>query len=277
MKELNPLDFPICFEHPARLASSAWIEHIPFAMSLTAWLRPAVFVELGTFTGVSYCAFCQAIARLGLKTKAYAVDTWEGDPHNGSNGQEILKGLRAYHDPRYGSFSRLLPSTFDKGLPRFPNGSIDLLHIDGYHVYEAVKHDFETWLPKMSDRGVIVFHDITVREKDFGVWKLWEELKQHHPFFEFFHCHGLGVLQAGKESPDALSPLFNASARKAARIRAFYFRLGRRLSLQWETDRIVANLKREQEGRNVCASKHSMGLPGSHRRTNSSRSSTELE
>jgi len=212
-----------------------------------AWLRPLIFVELGTFTGVSYCAFCQAIAGHGLKTKAYAVDTWEGDPHNGRNGPEVLEELRAFHDPRYGSFSRLLPSTFDESLPHFLDGSVDLLHIDGYHVYEAVKHDFETWLPKMSDRGVIVFHDINVREKDFGVWKLWEELKEQHPFFEFFHCHGLGVLQIGKQRPDALNALFKASAQRAANIRAFYSQLGQRLSVQWDNERIVGALKRDQE------------------------------
>jgi hypothetical protein len=247
MKAINPLDFPVCLDNPARLAASYWTGHIPFAMSLIAWLRPRCFVELGTFSGASYCAFCQAIARVGLETKAYAVDTWKGDPHNGFNGPEVLEELRAHHDPRYASFSRLIPSTFDEALAHFEDGSIDLLHIDGYHVYEAVKHDFESWLPKMSDCGVILFHDINVRERDFGVWKLWDDIKQKYPSFEFAHSHGLGVLQVGKVCADVLRVLLESSAEEAAKIRAFYSQLGQRLCFHWEKEQIVVACSAEQE------------------------------
>src|SRR6266478_5289502 len=58
MALLNPLDHPICFSHPLRVASTAsarfWMEHIPFGMFLVDVLRPGVFVELGTFSGVSF-------------------------------------------------------------------------------------------------------------------------------------------------------------------------------------------------------------------------------
>ena len=45
--------------------------------------------------------------------------------------------------------------------------------------------------------------------RDFGVWKLWIELKQQFPCFEFVHGHGLGLLRVGDERLlPALEPLF---------------------------------------------------------------------
>jgi glycosyltransferase involved in cell wall biosynthesis len=161
-------------------------------------------------------------------TKGYAIDTWQGDEHAGFYGNEVYKRLRDYHEPRYGHFSRLVRSTFDNALKHFSDGSIDLLHIDGRHFYDDVKHDFETWRSKLSDRAVVLFHDTNVRERGFGVFRLWEEQRSNYPGFEFLHCHGLGVLGIGNELPDLLTRLFESSALPVlcAGIREAYTRLG---------------------------------------------------
>ena len=228
----NPLKHPIVFSTPRRLTLlSFWHEHIPFAMFLVDLLRPEVIVELGTQYGDSYCALCQSVHELKLTTRCYAIDNWQGDPHVGSYGPEVLTALRAHHDPLYGGFSRLIQSTFDDALPHFTDGSVDLLHIDAYHIYEAVKHDFRSWLPKMSQRGVILFHDTNVRERDFGVWKFWEELRQQYRHFEFLHGSGLGVLAVGKDFPIGFQEFLEASSEETAKVREFFFKLGQRLTL----------------------------------------------
>ncbi|CAB4242816.1 protein of unknown function [Methylacidimicrobium sp. AP8] len=106
------------------------------------------------------------------------IDHWRGDEQAGEYGSEVLEDLRRHHDPRYGGFSRLLRESFEEALPRFAKGSIDLLHIDGLHSYQAVRRDFCSWLPRVSVRGVVLLHDVAVRREGFGVWRLWEEVSK---------------------------------------------------------------------------------------------------
>ncbi|MBU1191303.1 MAG: glycosyltransferase [Gammaproteobacteria bacterium] len=204
----------------------SWHGHIPFAFSLIRLLKPSCFVELGTHKGDSYLSFCEAVDRYSHSTRCFAIDTWEGDKHAGLYGDEVLEQLRGKHDDRYGRFSTLIRATFDEALSQFPDGSVDLLHIDGLHTYEAVRHDYESWYCKLSDRGIVLFHDTTVRQEDFGVWKYWAEVSAQYPSFEFHHSNGLGVLAVGKNASGLLPDLFDIDESEANRIRNLYSVLG---------------------------------------------------
>jgi hypothetical protein len=223
---IDPLSHPACLETPLWLEESAWTQHLPFAMFAVSALKPRVIVELGAFRGTSYCAFCQAVASTGAGTLCFAVDTWKGDGHSGELEVRAFDRLKAHHDPLYSGFSRLLRKTFDEALEDIDDRSVDLLHIDGFHSYEAVSHDFRTWLPKLSDRAVVLFHDTEVRERDFGVWRFWEEVKPRYPNFEFHHGHGLGVLAVGPHVPEGVKDLFSAPEEERVNIRRLFRGLG---------------------------------------------------
>jgi GT2 family glycosyltransferase/uncharacterized coiled-coil protein SlyX len=226
----NVLDYPVVLATPRRLTDvTSWHGLVPVAFALIALHRPNVFVELGTHKGDSYCAFCQAVDELKLPTRCYAIDTWQGDPQAGWYGEEVYRELKAYHDPLYGRFSVLLRMTFDEALSHFADGEIDLLHIDGLHTWEAVKHDFESWLPKMSSRGVMVFHDVAVHEGDFGVWRLWQELSQRYPTRLFGFSHGLGIVVTGQEAlAGGLGAWFAVNEAEWPLIQALFSALGER-------------------------------------------------
>jgi len=234
----DPLFWPSARPH----VSSAWYGHVPFAHWLVAAAQPGRIVELGTHHGASYAAFCEAVLRRELPTRCFAVDTWRGDPQTGHYGETIFEDFKAFHDSRYGRFSTLIRASFDEAARGFEPASIDLLHIDGLHTYEAVRHDFETWLPKVSSRGIVLFHDTAVQGGGFGVHRLWRELQQVHPSFEFGHCYGLGVLAVGEAAHPAVAALCRLDEARAERVRARFARLGEahelRQILTWH--RIIA-------------------------------------
>ena len=218
---------PSSLWQPEFRARSSWIEHAPFAFWLVSVLRPRQIVELGAFHGYSYFVFCQAVAALGLECRCHAVDTWQGDAHAGFYRENVFKSV-AVQNEKYARFSDLKRMTFDAACGSFADSSIDLLHIDGLHTYNAVAHDFATWRTKLSDRAVVLFHDTNVRARDFGVFRLWAELRNEFQGFEFTHCNGLGILGYGENLPPEIQAFLALDSDEAAKaeIRATYHRLG---------------------------------------------------
>jgi len=202
---LNELIATADFEPRVLSGSDAWVGHIPFAAWLVRRFSPGTIVELGTYAGNSYFTFCQAVEMAKLPSRCYAIDTWAGDEHGGYYDEDIYLAVAAHNQKHYADFSHLMRMTFDQAAQEFGAGSIDLLHIDGLHTYEAVRHDFETWLPKLAPGSLVLFHDINVREKGFGVWRYWDELCKCYPrHIQFPHSNGLGVLQIDGAAPGFL-------------------------------------------------------------------------
>ncbi|WP_082507882.1 class I SAM-dependent methyltransferase [Methylobacterium sp. Leaf113] len=183
------------FSLPMKLPVTAWAGHIPFLFVLFRMLRPRSYVDLGVHNGASLIAAATASKAYDVNTELFGVDTWQGDPHAGFyEGDQIYNELSEFTSRQFGKKVRLVRKYFDDAVGLFAPGSIDLLHIDGLHTYEAVKHDFLTWLPKVSPDGVIMFHDTAVHERGFGVFRLFKELQSEFTTIEFFQSHGLGII-----------------------------------------------------------------------------------
>jgi hypothetical protein len=177
-------------------APSSWSKLIPVLFALISAARPRRYVELGVYNGMSFFAACQAAEAFKLDTECIAVDSWLGDEHTGFHSEEVFGNFKSYLENNHRK-QFYIQNYFDPALKCFEDGSIDLLHIDGLHTYDAVRSDFESWLPKMSDTGIIMLHDTNVLERDFGVWRFWEELSCRYPGFNFRHEHGLAIVYVG--------------------------------------------------------------------------------
>ncbi|HEX4779364.1 MAG TPA: class I SAM-dependent methyltransferase [Usitatibacter sp.] len=224
---------------PELLKSPWWIGHIPFAFELVGRLRPRIIVELGTYSGSSFAAFCQAVQAAGVEGKCYGIDLWEGDIHMGKFDETLYREISGYVDERYPGIAHLLREDFNSAAGHFADGSVDLLHIDGTHTYEAVANDFNTWLPKVSSRGVVLFHDVNVNYENtgpasekFGVRRFFDEVKVRYPHFDFAHCWGLGVLVVGPGAPAEVAELVRMSQDPS--FRDYFARKGGEVSRRFE-------------------------------------------
>lgn len=198
------------FEHEQEIDDryEGWYGLRRFGYDLVSYIKPQIIVELGTYKGTSYCAFAQAIKDNKLSTQLVGVDTWQGDEHTGYYSQNVYKNLKTLLNNHYKNIkTKLIRSTFDTALSKFKVKSIDILHIDGLHTYDAVKHDFTTWKDKVKDDGIIIFHDIHYKKRGFGVFRFWNEIKNEYMTLELKHSNGLGILIKDRNVFQHLKPL----------------------------------------------------------------------
>jgi len=210
-------------EYPARFDTLARLGHIPFLFWIVDALRPRTIVELGVGRGNSYFAFLQAARQLGLDVRCFGIDPWLGN-----QGEETHRELCGYHDPLYGAFSTLVRSSYDAATPYLLDKSIDLLHVAVTPSSNLTHDALERWLVRMSSRGVVVFHDINGSVGPTAAVRLWGNLRQRYPTFEFLHGNGLGVAYVGGDPLcEPLKLLFDGTSRaNSNHIRAYFARLG---------------------------------------------------
>ena len=134
------------FWRPRHLAASPILGQIPFLFWLMETIRPQTVVQFGIGDGVVYMGLCQASERLGDSTVCTGFDT---------NEPLMPPALREQHDAQYSDFSVLLPRDPLADLCRF-DSEIDLLVLNQALEPEALAHFQRDWLPRLSDRSVVL-------------------------------------------------------------------------------------------------------------------------
>ncbi|MCX4321662.1 MAG: class I SAM-dependent methyltransferase, partial [Lachnospiraceae bacterium] len=179
-----------------KLKFAYWEGHRDFAYDLLNFVKPRKIIELGSQYGCSLFAFCQSVKDNGLNTQINAVDYWKGDIGAENTGEEVYEIVKQTIKKLFQNVDiHLYQMDFDSALDSFEDSSIDILHIDGGHRYEDVEHDLSTWVGKLKENGIILFHDV-FSHIDSGSCEHWEQIKKKYPasYFEFKHSCGLGIL-----------------------------------------------------------------------------------
>lgn len=123
-------------------------------------------VEVGVASGIHAC-YMGAAAREAGKMM-YLIDPWglEGGHHNwktgkrgGTNqGPECRKVLRNVLNFSEFENYQCIRNFSEFAAPDF-NEPISFIFIDGCHCSRCVKLDSDLWIPKIVDKGVVMYHD----------------------------------------------------------------------------------------------------------------------
>jgi len=239
---LTPLFWP-----PANCdRESAWLAHVPFVNWLVCAMRPQVFVEIGSPTGVSYATCCAVVKRVEPNASCVAVD-----PCAGSNEAECcigdsLKNGQGVPSERL-ALSSVGPRHVPDAIAAIENNSVDLLHVDAVGAHGAEKPDLEIFSPKLSEKAIVLLYGTYNQGHDATIRQLWNEWGTLYPSFEFLHALGLGVLCVGQTvSRPVLELCSLRSPDDIATVRTRFAALGER----WRGEARQNELYRELATRN---------------------------
>lgn len=180
---------------------SAWKGHGLFAMKLVETFKPNIIVDLGVDWGFS--TFCFGYPQIG---NVYGIDWFQGDDHAGH--RDTLNDVDNLYQELIKSFGvsniEFIKSDFAEAA-KIWDKKIDILHIDGFHSYEAVKSDYENWIKFCDEESIILFHDVESFPETVGVF--FEELVG----YKLIHkgSAGLGILTKSEKNYELMKTFIN--------------------------------------------------------------------
>lgn len=118
-------------------------------------------IEIGCALGSS--SVCLVGAAHEKECHCYLIDPFNNNEEDRTLGHEVakmteeplLKNLRALNLRSYWTHFK----NYSWEIAKIFKEPISFLFIDGCHVYECVKKDWEDWSPKIVKNGIIVMHD----------------------------------------------------------------------------------------------------------------------
>lgn len=160
--------------------------------------RPNNMLEIGSYMGATFWLMCQYST--GYKV---SIDLCPPEWHEERQRFKLFSDGVVLIDT-----ASQLPVTVNKVIEQTQNAKFDLIFIDGDHEFNKVMEDFNIYSKFLSNRGVVVFHDINPNHKfkdTYGVRHVWDGLigqkmeiisNGKHPNMKLglpSNCGGIGI------------------------------------------------------------------------------------
>lgn len=109
-------------------------------------------VEIGVMDGDTTRELLKASSPV---LAVYGIDPIIKDSMSDAIGSvESILGLEKEFPGRF-----VFIQDYSWNVARWFDMPVDFIFVDGSHLYEDVKRDFELWYPKLPEKGIICFHD----------------------------------------------------------------------------------------------------------------------
>jgi predicted O-methyltransferase YrrM len=137
-------------------------------------LQARSVTEIGVYEGLNTALF----ASLASVVTVYAIDPFIKGALGFSYRKSIAVAL--WNDKNIIDKINIIEGLSWDVIDQIPSGQ-DFIFIDGDHSFEGVKRDFELYSIKLSQNGILAFHDARIfdggwTEKDWGPVRLMEEV-----------------------------------------------------------------------------------------------------
>lgn len=139
---------------------------IPGLLDLCSWiedkgdkpLKKMSMVEVGSFVGDSTRIFAERFGKV-VSIDPFKNDYDDTDPSSFTWPMEQI--YAQFKEDILNKFINVTNHkvTSEEGAKLFADNSFDFVYIDGNHIYEFVKLDLKSWLPKIKCPGWIGGHD----------------------------------------------------------------------------------------------------------------------
>lgn len=143
---------------------------------------PGLLAVMGARVGVEVGVQCGEFSAFLLENwpgQLYLVDSWE---HQASGYIDVANVSNAEHEANYeATLEAMRPFEGRYGIIRgcsvcaagfFEDGTLDFVHLDANHSYEAVSEDLAAWLPKLRPGGLMCGHDFVDYDGPLGEFRV---------------------------------------------------------------------------------------------------------